>query len=163
MIDYSVTARINPRNKEEDPKYYASPQVTDLVTLDEFARHISDHNSKYNRADVSAVLTQTVDCLREMLMEGKKIQLGDLGSFSIGLNSKGALTAEMFNPAIHIRNIHVNWFPGPDFKNLKEEAEWNLVASRKAQKAVLKAVTAGETTVDLSKDAGNESGEEEDV
>ena len=71
MIDYSVSKKINPRNKEEDPKYYANPQVSESVSLEKFARHISDHNSKYNRADVSAVLTQSVDCLREMLLEGK--------------------------------------------------------------------------------------------
>ena len=54
-----------------------SPQVSENVTLANFCRHISDHNSKYNRADIMAVLTQTVDCLREMLLGGKKI--GHLG------------------------------------------------------------------------------------
>ena len=32
----------------------------------------------------------TVDCMREQLLEGKKIRLGDLGDFSILLSSKGA-------------------------------------------------------------------------
>ena len=155
MIDYSVSKKINPRNKDEDPKYYANPQVSESVSLEKFARHISDHNSKYNRADVSAVLTQSVDCLREMLLEGKKIQLGDLGSFSIGLNSKGALTAEMFNPDIHIKKIHVNWTPGESFTDLMKDVTWNRVANRKAQNALLKAVTNGDTTVNLE-------GEEED-
>ena len=31
----------------------------------------------------------TVDCMREQLLEGKKIRLGDLGDFSIVLSSKG--------------------------------------------------------------------------
>lgn len=152
MIDYSVSARPNPQNKEEDSKFYASPQVSETISLDSFCRHISEHNSKYNRADIMAVLTQSVDCLREMLLDGKKVLLGDLGAFNIGLNSKGALTAEMFNPSIHIKNVHVNWTPGKSFDDLKESVTWNLVANRKAQKLLLKALTNGDTTVDISKE-----------
>ena len=38
----------------------------------------------------------TVDCMREQLLEGKKIRLGDLGDFSIVLSSKGAEDADKF-------------------------------------------------------------------
>jgi hypothetical protein len=108
-----------------------------------------------------AVLTQTVDCLREMLLGGKKIELGELGSFQIGLSSKGALTAEDFNPAIHIKTVRVNWTPGPEFLNLKRVAEWNLVANRRAQRLLLKAVTTGQDSVDISKPDKDEGVEEE--
>ena len=50
-----------------------------------------------------AILYMTVDCMREQLLEGKKIRLGDLGDFSILLSSKGA-----------------------EFKNLIADAEFNL-------------------------------------
>lgn len=152
MIDYSVSARPNPQERESEPKFYASPQVTETVNMTKFCRHISEHNSKYNRADIQAVLTQSVDCLREMLLDGKKILLGDLGSFCIGLNSKGAITPEKFNPAIHIKDVHVNWTPGESFQDLKESVEWNLVANRKAQKLLLKAITNGDNTVVLEED-----------
>ena len=45
-----------------------------------------------------------------------------------------------------------------DFRNLQGDAEWNLVANRRAQRLLLKAVTSGETSVDLSKE--NEDEEE---
>ena len=156
MINYSVTARPNPRDKDASYKYYASPQVKENVSMADFCRHISDHNSKYNRADIHAVLTQTVDCIREMLLDGKKIQLGDLGSFQIGLSSKGTLTAEDFNPNIHVKAVRVNWTPGSDFQNLLGDAQWNLVANRRAQRLLLKAVTNGDTQVDISKDGEGE-------
>ena len=38
----------------------------------------------------------TVDCMREQLLEGKKIRLGDLGDFSFLLSSKGAEDADKF-------------------------------------------------------------------
>ena len=159
MIDYSVSARPNPLKKDEDPKYYASPQVSETITLEKFCRHISEHNSKYGRADIMAVLTQSADCLREMLLDGKKILLGELGSFTIGLNSKGALTADDFNPDIHIKDVHVNWAPGVIFSELIKSVEWNLVANRRAQQLLLKGVKEGKTTIDISKPKDGE-GEE---
>ncbi|MCI7400322.1 MAG: DNA-binding protein, partial [Prevotella sp.] len=48
-----------------------------------------------------------------------------------------------------------------EFKNLLTDAEFNLVASRSAQAAVLKAIKAGETVVDLNNpegDGGNDGG-----
>lgn len=152
MIDYSVTARPNPREKNDPYKYYASPQVSENVSMDEFCRHIASHGSVYGRADVQSVLAQAVDCLREMLLDGKQVSLGDLGSFRIGLKSKGAITAEDFNPTEHIKSVHVNWTPGIMFSTLKRDAEFNRVADRRAQSLLLKAIAKGETNVDLSKE-----------
>lgn len=160
MIDYSVTGRPNPQEKGTPPKYYASPQVSDNVSMNEFCRHIASHGSVYSRADVQSVLSQAVDCLREFLLDGKQVSLGDLGSFKIGLSSKGTLTPEEFNPLHHIKSVHVNWTPGLEFRNLQGDAQWNLVANRRAQRLLLKAVTSGESTVNLSKD--NEETEEEE-
>ena len=44
-------------------KAYAKSQYTNILTLDKFAGHIASHGSKYNRADIYAVLMQTVDCM----------------------------------------------------------------------------------------------------
>ena len=90
-----------------------------------------------------------VDCMREMLLEGKKIRLGDLGDFSLLLGSKGAETADKFT-AQNINQVKVQWEPGKEFKNLIDDAEFNLVASRSAQAAVLKAIREGKTNVDLN-------------
>lgn len=156
MVDYSVTGRPNPQEKNDPHKYYASPQVSDNVSMDEFCRHIASHGSVYSRADVQSVLAQSVDCLREMLLDGKQVSLGDLGSFKIGLKSKGAITAEDFNPVTHIKSVHVNWTPGTQFRNLRGDVTWNLVANRRAQQLLLKALSSGETTVDLSKGENEE-------
>lgn len=161
MINYSVTGRPNPQEKGTPPKYYATPQVSDNVSMDEFCRHIASHGSVYSRADVQSVLSQAVDCLREFLLDGKQVSLGDLGSFKIGLSSKGTLTADEFNPAIHVKSVHVNWNPGMEFKNLMGDAEWNLVANRRAQRLLLKAINSGETTVNLSKEEEDEVEEED--
>ena len=90
-----------------------------------------------------------VDCLREMLLNGYKIELGDMGNFYISLSSEGTLTAKEFNPIHHVKSVNVNWERGLSFLNLKENAEFNLVAIRAVQKKVLKAVKNGDTTINL--------------
>mgnify|MGYP002659604650 FL=1 len=135
--------------KTEKQNAFAISQYTDVMTIEKFAKHITSHGSVYSRADISAILYMAVDCMREMLLEGKKIRLGDLGDFSLLLASKGAETADKFT-AQNITNVKVQWEPGQQFKNLLEDAEFNLVASRSAQAAVIKAIREGKTNVDLN-------------
>ena len=135
--------------KTEKQNAFAISQYTDVMTIEKFAKHITSHGSVYSRADISAILYMAVDCMREMLLEGKKVRLGDLGDFSLLLGSKGAETADKFT-AQNINQVKVQWEPGKEFKNLLDDAEFNLVASRSAQAAVLKAIKEGKTNVDLN-------------
>ena len=88
--------------------------------------------------------------------------MGELGDFSVSLASKGAETADRFT-AQNITGVKVAWEPGTEFKNLLEDAEFNQVASRDAQAALLKAIKAGQTTVDLTGTAGTDSGSGSDT
>lgn len=143
MINYSISLRANPSDKDAPKKAYANAQYSEIMTLDKFAEHISNHSSKYNRADIQAVLIQAVDCMREQLLAGQRIQMGDLGTFSIHVNSMGAESLETYNPAIHVENLDVRWKPGTRFLSLLDEATFNLVPTRKAAKLVVKALKAG--------------------
>ena len=135
--------------KTEVLNAFAIAQYTDVMNIEKFARHIATHGSVYSRADIAAILYLAVDCMREQLLEGKKIRLGDLGDFAINLTSKGAETADKFS-AQNITGVNVVWTPGMEFKDLLADAEFNLVASRNAQAALLKAIKAGQTTVDIT-------------
>lgn len=136
---------------------FALAQYSDVMTIDKFARHIADHGCVYKRTDIAAILNMAVDCLREQLLDGKKVRLGDLGDFSVKLKSNGAPTAEKFS-AQNITNVEVVWDRGKEFKNLIHDAEFNPVVSRSAQAAVLKAVKAGQTSVDLTEQSTNNPG-----
>ena len=143
--------------KTEKQNAFAVSQYTDIMTIEKFAKHITSHGSVYSRADISAILYMAVDCMREMLLEGKKVRLGDLGDFSVLLTSKGAEDADKFT-AQNITDVKVQWEPGQQFKTLRDEAEFNLVASRSAQAAVLKAIKEGKTNVDLNAPTTPEGG-----
>ena len=140
----------------EKQNAFAIAQYADVMTIEKFAKHIATHGCVYSRADIAAILYLAVDCMRELLLEGKKIRLGDLGDFSVSLQSKGAESADKFS-AQNITGVNVNWECGSEFKNLLADAEFNLVASRSAQAAVLKAIKAGKTVVDLNNTEGGDN------
>ena len=146
MVNYSIVMRSNPMDVDAAKKAYASAQYAEVMD-------IASHGCVYKRADIVAILTMAVDCMREQLLGGQKIQLGDLGDFSISINSIGAESAADYNPAIHVRKLNVNWSAGTRFQNLQEEAVFNLVATRKAARLVVKALKAGKTSVDLTGEA----------
>ena len=148
MINYSVYMLPNQMNKEEAPKAYVKAQVKEVMTCRQFVAHIAEHGG-HKRGQVKGVLSDTCSCLVEQLLEGKKILLDDLGNFWISLTSMGAENCEAFTSK-NITGVKIIFTPGEDFENLLGRAEFNLVASRFAQAATLKAEKAGETTVDLT-------------
>ena len=133
--------------KTEQKKAFAVAQYAEVMTIEKFAKHIATHGCVYSRADISAVLYMAVDCMREQLLEGKKIRLGDLGDFYVSLSSKGAEEANSFT-AQNITDVKVQWEPGSEFKTLNADAEFNLVASRAAQAKVIKDIKAGKLVDD---------------
>lgn len=177
MIDYSVYMQPNPMDETAAPKAYAKAQMRELMDSSKFINHIAAHNGGFSRGTLKGVISDVCTCIVEQLLEGKKVELGDLGYFWISLNSTGANTMEEFT-ASRIKSVNIIFTPGEDFENLIGKAEFNLVPSRVAQAATLKTEKAGGDTVDLaaakaaaransssgstgsgSTDSGNSSGE----
>ena len=121
--------------------WYAITQYDGIMTLDQFAEHIASHGSKLNKGDVQLSIVEVVSCLREQLLAGKKIQLGDLGSFSLAItNTKGGSELPgSYNPRTHVQSLRVVWDKGDKFGELKADAEFNLVMSRQVQSIMARA------------------------
>ena len=88
MINCSIVMRPNPLKKEEPKKAYACVQTSKKMNINQFAEHISSHGCVYSRADIAAILTMAVDCMRENLLDGVLIKLGDLGDFAPALSRR---------------------------------------------------------------------------
>ena len=148
MINYSTFLWKNPQDENAVEKAYAKNQVTKVMTFDEFVKNIANHNGVFTRGTVKGVVSDTCSCLIEMLLNGYKVQFGELGIFGISITCDPAETLASFTAA-NIKEVNILFTPGEDFENLRSRAEFNPVASRIAQKATLKAEKSGETTVDL--------------
>ena len=148
MINYSIYMQSNPLDETAAPKAYAKAQMRENVTFDGFVAHIAEHNGVFSRGTVKGVISDACVCIVEHLLDGKKVQLGELGNFWISLSSNGTTTLEDFS-AKNIKAVNIVFTPGDDFENLIDRAKFNLVASRVAQAATLKAEKTGGTVVDL--------------
>ena len=78
------------------------------------------------------------------MLAGNKVNLGDLGSFHVELACEGARTTDEFDSS-KIKAVNVRWTPGKDFQNLRDEAEFKLVASRKAQDDAIEVIKNEDT------------------
>lgn len=125
MINYSTCMRGNPTDKDAAKKAYANAQYSQVMTLDKFCYHIASHGCVYSRADIQAILILAVDCLREQLLNGQQIQMGDLGVFSNSIRSLGAHSMAEFTVE-NITEVNVLWAPGVRFNNLRQDAEFQL-------------------------------------
>ena len=133
-INYSLSARLsNPSDKNSEKKVFPCAQVHEVISLQELAKHISGHGSPYTRDIIVGVLTAAVDCIREQLLLGNKVKLGEMGAFYISLRSEGVDKVEDFNPAYHIKALMVRWDRGNNFQNLITEAKFNYSTTRKKQ------------------------------
>ena len=157
MINYSTFLWRNPLDENAVEKAYAKNQVTKVMTFDEFVKHIADHNGVFTRGTVKGVVSDTCSCLVEMLLNGYKVQFGELGVFGISITCEPADSLDKFTAA-NIKEVNIMFKPGEDFENLRSRAEFTPVASRIAQAATLKAEKNGETTVDLAAAKGTGAG-----
>ena len=150
-IKYSIAIRsAQPGTKKEnvtETKAYPVIQLNGTMSLEEMARHMEDHNSKYNRGDIFAVIMQFCDCCAEFLKQGFKVSLGDVGTLEPTLKVTGAAVASDCS-ADNIKSVNIAYKEGRgvDFKDTRVSGiEFECVPSRKAQKDALTAERAKET------------------
>lgn len=133
-IKYSLSANpTNPLKPDAGKKIYARAQYNEIIDLPALARHIQEHGSPFTRDVIQGVLSAAVDCLREQLVAGNKVDFGDLGSFYVTLRGEGVDNAEDFNPRLHIKSVEPNWTPSEYFANLKNDPDlrWEYTLTRK--------------------------------
>ena len=109
-VTYSVSPRINPRDKEAAPKIYGHVQASGDVNLREMADRIQQ-TCTVHKSDVFAVLVALEDTITDALKGGEIVRLGDLGTLQIGISSKGALTEEDYDDSL-IKKARINFRPG---------------------------------------------------
>ena len=108
ILKYKMVTRINPQNKSEQPKWYAKAVQDRTIDFEDLVTHMSEHNSPYSRGVIHGVLTDMLDCVKELVLDGKSVRLGDLGLFSVGLKTSGAKSRDRWTVATHVQGVTLN-------------------------------------------------------
>ena len=92
-------------------KYYGKVVTTGTMSYKELTKHMSEHNSVYGEDVCSGVAIKLQNCILEQLLEGKKVQFGDLGTFYLAVRSTGALEEKEFNMGQNITGLYLRFSP----------------------------------------------------
>ena len=131
-VTYSVAPRINPRDKDAAPKYYGRVQANGDVNVREMSERIQQ-SCTVHKADVQAVLLALEDVITDALKSGEIVRLGDLGTFQIGISSKGAATEEDYDVSL-IQKARINFRPGPALTGVLTNLSYKKVAIKTVKK-----------------------------
>ena len=114
------------QNKIKDSKsfgkWYGRVATTKTMTYQELCKHMSEHNSVYGEDVCLGVANKLQNCMLEQLLEGKKVQFGELGVFYLSVKSTGANKEEDFNLGVNINGLFLCFAPSrTDVNNLSSK------------------------------------------
>ena len=153
------------QNKIKDSKsfgkWYGRVATTKTMTYQELCRHMSEHNSVYGEDVCLGVANKLQNCMLEQLLEGKKVQFGELGVFYLSVKSTGADKEEDFNLGVNIQGLYLCFAPSrTDVNNLsskmlKKKASFINVKDMVESKAK---AASGDSTTGGSSTGGSTTG-----
>ena len=132
MIRYVLRQNSNELSKVFG-KFFAFPVIEETVDLAGLSEHMSSHNTPFSKGVIKGLLTDMVNCIKELLLEGKNVKIDDLAIFSIGIkNAKGGADSEEdFTVSKNVQSV-----------KLRSRATGILVAKSLNLSASLKRATA---------------------
>ena len=93
MIELNLTKNTNDQLPGTLGKYYARVEYKGTIGINELARHMHQHNAVWSRGLVLGLLTDMVDCIKELALQGYVVKIDDLGLFKASVDANG-LTLE---------------------------------------------------------------------
>ena len=103
-------------------KWYGRVIATKTMTYQQLCKHMSEHNSVYGEDVCLGVANKLQNCMLEQLLEGKKVQFGELGTFYLSVKSAGADKEDDFNLGANIQGLYLCFAPSrTDVNNLSSK------------------------------------------
>ena len=124
-VTYSVVPRINPREKNDPPKFYAQAQARGDVNVREMAERIQT-TCTVHKTDVYAVLVALEDVVKEAIQNGEIVRLGELCTLQVSLSGKGTLTEKEYDDSL-IKKAKINFRPGTILADALESLKYSKV------------------------------------
>ena len=141
MVRY-ILQQIKITSSKAYGKWYAKNVVEETIDLDGLSEHMSHHNSPYSKGVIKGLLTDMIQCIKELLLQGMNVKIDDLAIFSLGIKNKlAAATEEDFTVSKNIEGV-----------KLKARATGELMSKSLNLDATLKKATFINPSTDPSTD-----------
>ena len=135
MIQVVLKQNKNKKMPNAYGLYYAYPVVNETYDLDKLAEHMSSHNTPFSKGAIKGMLTDAVNCIRELNLQGIAVKINDLAIFSLGIKNKmGAKSIGEWSAAKNIAGV-----------KSRARATGNLISASLNLDATIKRVDKGVT------------------
>jgi predicted histone-like DNA-binding protein len=125
-VKFQVLPRKNPQDLSAPEKFYAATLGDGEIDLDRLAEKIA-YQCTLTEVDCHAVLLSLVHNVCEELKDGRIVRLGKLGTFQVGISSKGMPNeAEVDASVITKRRIHFR--PGKKVQKVLDDLLFKKVS-----------------------------------
>ena len=154
-----VLVKVTQNNNEKTAaygKWYGRVVSTKTMSYQELCKHMSEHNSVYGEDVCLGVANKLQNCMLEQLLEGKKVQFGELGTFYLSVKSTGTEKESDFNLGVNIQGLFLCFAPSrTDVNNLSSK-----MLKKKASFMNVKDLieTKGKSTTDSGNENENPGG-----
>jgi len=88
-------------------KFFLRVKNSEQIDLQGLASHMASHASGFTEGQIFGILTDMVNCIQELVLDGKTVKLPNLAIFSVGIRCTGANNADEAT-VNNIRSIHMN-------------------------------------------------------
>ena len=124
-ILFTVNKKADSINTNSSQKYYARAVSSGVLEFDALVKIISN-KSRISTIDCYRLLSFLEETLTEELSDGKIVRLGEMGSFQVGMSSKGAEAEHKVTEKL-IYGAKVNFRSGKGFKKLLKNLVYKKV------------------------------------
>lgn len=140
-IPYSLALRPSiPGDKHSEKKIYGTIQHRETIGLKTLAQHIRDHGSSFSVGTLQGVLSDMVECTRELLKQGYSVDFEGLMRLYVTAKGQPVDDVEDFNPAVHFTRINLRGDVADEVQTyLNSELDFEYVMTREEQAKAKKA------------------------
>ena len=89
MIELYLSKVTETSETETAGKMYARVSYKQSMDLHDMAQHMAEHNTAFSEGLIVGVLTDFVKCVREMVLNGNTVKVGNLAIFKATVESNG--------------------------------------------------------------------------
>ena len=89
MIELYLSKVDESSETEQAGKLYARVSYKETMGIHEMAEHMAHHNTAFSEGLIVGVLTDFVKCVREMVLSGNTVKVGNLAIFKATVESNG--------------------------------------------------------------------------
>ncbi len=111
----------------------------ETIDIDALAKHMSNHNTPYSQGCIRGVLKDMCDCIKELLLDSKKVKIGDLAIFYLGVSCNMAASEKDLNVTESVKTLNFNAMGTGELSlrgtKLRQEASFKVIGSDAATAA----------------------------